>query len=660
MPKSSKAFIPAMGRVDENAPNVRVDEVHFAYGITRITTEYSSNRIRDVIIPDGIETIDAHVFRGRVGRIFIPESMRSIAPEAFYTADTIELFKTGCLNGTDIPRMTVNVAVGQGIAGGTNDVEYVVRAPETFEVLFRVWAPYAHMSTRQMIEDFEHAWRADMTFDFSVIDTYFDQLNGESARYDTNDKLWSAINRLRWPISLDQSTAAKYREYVKRFAFEAVEELVKEDDGDRFSVLLECGALTKVTLHDMRHMALVAGAQEITSMIDAAPMRAVAEDEPASKYQVLAQVTNALDVGDASKLEELAPIALRLRPKDRVALLEHAAANCKARAFQQVYDAFSPFEYTSRALLVALFSGNTSAARTLIEHGANLEGDLESEECYKFRKEYQYSHGLIYEVPAKQILALRHTRPQALHCRVEMANNLQHALTRDAGEVESETEIYTDKFGQILRVPVNKPTAVKAARTLITIARKMPCDKSIAIALIWHFISFDECDFQLLYYCTHEKHFRYRFDYRNARKVLESGILSSEDATQLPWKTAIDPIVHSPGLLGNDIKALKLVKDFAPPEVFAACWQPRFADPEPYPGSYDKCMEYLLLFVDVVPHVQFTALKMSVKAGDLERLKKLSKIEDVLTKRRVKMLIPMSTEAGHMEVTAWLLEQYSS
>ena len=639
--------------VDPTESNVSMAEGCLRYGIKRIQTESYSNRIRDLVVPDGIVAIDAHAYRGRIGRVFIPESMESIAPEAFCTADVIELFDAGCLNGTDIPRMTVNIAAGQGVAGGTNDVEYVVRVPETFEVLFRVWAPYAHMSTRQMIEDFEHAWRADMTFDFGVIDTYFDQLNGESPHYDTNDKLWSAINRLRWPISLDQSTAAKYCEYVKRFAFDALEELVKEDDADRFSVLLECGALTKATLHDMRDMALVAGAQEITSMIDAAPKRAAAENEPVSKHHILAQVANALDVGDVSKLEKLAPVASRLRPKDRVALLEHAAAGCKAKAFQQVYDALAPFEYTSRALLVALFSGNTSAARMLIEHGANLEGNLEGEECCRFRKECQYSHGLIYQLPAKQILLLRRDRPQVLHCRVEMAGNLRHALTKDTGEVESMAAC-EDDAGQVFQPTVNTSSRARAARTLIAIARKTPCNKSIAIALLWHFISFDGCDCNLKYDYLHDEPFRYHFDCKNARKVLESGILPSEDITQLPWKTAIDPLLES---IRPSYKELKLVKDFASPEVFAACWQPKFMDYDE--RSYGTYMEYMLLFVDVIPGIRYPALKSAVKANDLEHLKELSKIEGVLTKRRIKMLIGISSEAGNLETTAWLLEQYN-
>lgn len=651
--------------VDDGAPRAYyVNNIVIPKETKCIASGSFTERIRSVLLPSGLEAIERDAFRNRIGHVLIPATTKNVAPEAFFTVDTLELYDTRCFIGKAVPFATVNIAEGQGRAGGTNNMEYVVRYSDTRNVKFRVWAPYARMSSKQMIEDYQNAW-SGTSFDFNVIDNYFNQLDGESFYHDGNDKLWSAINRLAWPFDLDKTTAAEYREYVKNYSFEALEELAREDDIDRFAVLLECGALTRGALHDMRNIALVAGAQKIIAMIDSAPKRVVG-GEKLTKHQVIARACDALDKGESSKIDELSTIASRLAPKERTTLLEHAAANCKAPVIDTLYDMCAPFEYTSRALLVALFSGNTSAARALVKHRADLEGELRNVEDYdKLRKEEQYSHGMIRNVCGRELVIYEVKGYHSIDATF-MAPNLQIALAKENGEIESATETFEGHFGRVCWMVANKTSNAKAARTLITISKKTPCEASIATRLLWNFVSFDGCNYSG-YFSPYWEKTRFHFDFKNARKILEEGILSAVDIAELPWKTVIDSVLYGIkyGHPGYDIQMLALIKDFAPAfvsnEVFAGCWQPRFAKQDWIdrhgPGT-------MLLFADVLDCLkssdQFAVLKALARIGNIEGLNTVTEKTSCLTKRRLKALIEISSEAGNLEATAWLLEQYSS
>ena len=78
---------------------------------------------------------------------------------------------------------------------------------------------------------------------------------------------------------------------------------------------------------------------------------------------------------------------------------------------------------------------------------------------------------------------------------------------------------------------------------------------------------------------------------------------------------------------------------------------------------YDN-LDTLLLLVDVLDadacSNQMSVLKALVETGELESLKKLAQKPGWFTGRRIKDLVKVSTAAGHVEITAWLLDQLDS
>ena len=106
---------------------------------------------------------------------------------------------------------------------------------------------------------------------------------------------------------------------------------------------------------------------------------------------------------------------------------------------------------------------------------------------------------------------------------------------------------------------------------------------------------------------------------------------------------------------------MKLIKDFAPEDVFLECWRPGLAKPSSWSKEYDRdFIDSLLLFVDVLTAEncsnQFDVLKALTVTGNLEALRKLAERPGWFTKRRIKRLIDIASESNMTEITAWLLE----
>lgn len=341
--------------------------------------------------------------------------------------------------------------------------------------------------------------------------------------------------------------------------------------------------------------------------------------------QLVTLVADALDEKDESKLAELEPIAPKVPMVDCVELLEHAAAKCSGAAIDKLYELFAPFECASTALNVALFSGNLDSAKALVAHGADLAGNLRmidekrTPSAKRGTREKRYSHGL---------MSSKYSSGGPL------ARNLPEALTKWDGSIESRSKkgAYGGK-----RI-VNETSNDKAADTLLLVSAEAGFDKSIAIRLLWNFISFDgrqTCDA-----C---------FDAENSRKILEAGILSDADISVLPWtKVSIE-------LFAED---LELIRDFASEEDFLKCWRPGYAKPSSLTNEY--YVESLLVFVDFlttdVCSNQLDVLKALVATGNLESLKKLACKPGWFTKQRTKNLIDFASEFNQTEITAWLLE----
>lgn len=622
------------------------DELTIPEGILRIGANAFKNSvdIKRLILPESLEVIESHAFMCTVEHVVIPRGVKTVAKDAFDAARKIEFYDTGYLKGSVVPQMASIHA-----RWGRTRIEYVVRSTDTGDVKYKVWAPYADMNS-SIVPLYRNAWGASGTFVFANIDQAYPKLKSKGDGYGgINDKLMTAINRLRWPISLDEKTSKKYRSYVSKNVLEAVEILTGEDDADRIATVFECATYNESLVGSAIEIAKNAKAKNIVSFLTNLKNSERATNQPQPKEkpkklsvpQIVTLVSDALDEGDSSKIAELEPIAAKIPMADCVELLERAAANCDGAAIDRLYDVLAPFEYVSSALNVALFSGNVSAAKALISRGADLDGKLKMIDekraplSKRHTREKRYSHGLI---------------GSRYRAGGVIASNLPEALMKWNGLLESRTKTSEPNCsGQTYKLNANNVSCSKAADALIAVSDEAKFKKSIAIRLLWNFISFDG-----------RKTADACFDAKNARKILEVGILDSADLAKLPWEKAISSALVAYRVDMAD--ALKLVKDFAPTSVFANCWSPRFAKPSSWSGKYDE-IDVLLLFVDVLSvencSNQTDVLKALAATGNLTSLKKLSEKPGWFTKQRIKKLIDIATENNETETVAWLLELLS-
>lgn len=608
-------------------------------GITRIASgAFKNGRIGNLILPDSLEIIETNAFgRCVIESVVVPKGVKQVGKKALAWAKTITLYDNGNLGA----------AVIRDIVGNYRTrTEYIVKSANTDEIKYKIWAPYRDMNYH-LYPLYEDAWGDNASFDFSKIDEGYAKLKSKGDGCGgINDKLMTAINRLRWPIDLDEKTAKKYRSYVTKNALDAVELLAEKDDADRFATVMEIGAINGSSIEDAKQIASKANAVSIRKIIEKLSGSLVDKQENGSEEkpkkltvpQAVTLVTDALDEGDASKISTLEPIADKVPMADCVELLEHAAASCGEEAIEKLFDLFAPFECLSGPLQVALFSGNVETSKALIAKGADLNGELKmidekrTPSSKKSAREKRYSHGLI---------------GRTYRAGGQVACNLAEALTKYDGSILSRSKTSDhDWRGRTKKLVVNEPSNDKAADTLIAISEEKGFKKNLAIKLLWNLISFDG-----------RKTTDACFDAVNSRKIFEAGILDASDIAKLPWSDAVSSASASWG--GCSVEALKVVRDFAPEGQFAKCWRPSFAKPNSWSGEYGDLRE-LLLFIDVLDSDncsnQPEVLKALTVTGNLDALKKLAKTPGWFTKQRIKKLIDASTEANQIEITAWLLE----
>ncbi len=609
-------------------------------GITKIEDgAFKNTGYKDVHIAETVEYIGSNNFgvcaaieSGSIVYykydLVLPKNVKTVARNAFKSLESISFFDS--LDGSCVGLMN-------GLRG---ECEFTVLSSSDDSVRFKVWRPDDKSFPYAWGMPFARAWRSDCSFDFTVVDQLYADLKTSKA------KLRTAINRLTWPIDLDGKVAKKYRRYVSQNIDEAIALLCELNDTQRLRTVLSSIRLSVDQMEKYSALAKNKNAVAVEeALADMAPAQAgVAGDGTAPKAkkptvsQTVTMVADALDEGDGSKVSVLEAIAGKIPMADCVELLERAAANCTGETIDALYGLFAPFECDSSSLLIALFSGNVSSARAIVAHGGDLAGDLyyvsekRTPRSKRGTREKRYSHGLV----GKKYSA-----------GGDVAWDLREALTKYQGDVQSRTKTTYDWRRRKQKLTVNEPSAEKAADTLIAISKETGFKKSIAIRLLWNLISFDGRQ-------TTDA----SFDARNARKVLEAGILTEEDTHDLPWENAVKSLM-SDYCYANKAEALALVRDFATPGQFRKCWRPSFAKPSRYSGEYRE-IETLLLFVDVLEAEdcsnQTDVLKALVEAGELEALRKLEAKPGWFTKQRVKSLIDIASAKGHPEMTAWLLE----
>ena len=677
-----KAYLDA-GIGDEFDPssaieNGRTDiiELFEQYGITaRLTSIKNAAPYVDdqhvTVIPEGVKRIEAGAFQINGGfnqryryvavkELHLPESLETIDTGAF-TARSLYVGGDGVIDGSAIVRLPKAVkTVGAnafsfvsklefhdsldgsciGLMNGIRgNCEFTVLSSDDSSVRFRVWRPDENSLPYKWSNPFAEAWRHDCSFDFAVLDSMYPDLKTPNA------KLHTAINRLTWPIDLDEKTAKKYQRYISQNLDAVMDMLCVLDDPDRLEVVFSFAKLNSEQIERFKALAKSKKAKAVEKALDGAvltqPVNDDMQEKPKAKKptvpQLITMVADALDEGDASKLEELRPVAAKVPMVDCVELLERTAANCTGETIDALYGMFAPFECTSSALLVALFSGNESTSKALVARGADLDGRItyvSERRTPKAKREgrvKRYSRGLV----GKRYSA-----------GGEVARNLREALTKDDGSLLSRTKV-REKYGSKYKVVVNETSNEKAANTLIAISKEEGFKKSIAVRLLWNFISFDG-----------RKTTDACFDAKSARIVLKAGILDDEDLNQLPWAKAIDSFM-STGYRGDYIKVFKLVRDYAPQSTFESCWRSSFAKPNTHTGKYDD-IKTLLLFIDVLDagncSNQLDVLRALTETGEFDALKKLSEKPGWFTKQRIKKLVEVASAAGKVEIAAWLLD----
>ena len=363
-------------------------------GITRIEDgAFNDTGYKSVRIAESVEYIGSNNFRVVYYKydLVLPKSVKTVARNAFKSVESISFFDS--LDGLCVGLMN-------GLRG---ECEFTVLSSSDNSVRFKIWRPDDKSFPYAWGTPFAQAWREDCSFDFAVVDRLYADLKTSKA------KLRTAINRLTWPIDLDEKVAKKYRRYVSQNIDEAIALLCEINDAQRLKTVL---SPIRLSLDQMEKYSALAKNKNAVAVEEAlaemAPAQVgVAGDGTAPKAkkptvsQTVTMVADALDEGDGSKVSVLEAIAGKISMADCVELLERAAANCTGETINALYELFAPFECDSSSLLIALFSGNISSARAIVAHGGDLDGDLyfvsekRTPRSKRSAREKRYSHGLV-------------------------------------------------------------------------------------------------------------------------------------------------------------------------------------------------------------------------------------------------------------------------
>lgn len=599
---------------------------------------FHNKSVKGVRLSDTVEQIGSNNFEisGAYNcAILLPKSVRTVSERAFCGASIKSITFYDCLDGRCIESMVCSSMIGRI---DLEDCEFTVLSSLDDSIRFKVWRP-DRRAYNESHREFEQAWKPDCSYDFAVVDKLYPKLKTPEA------KLHTAINRLAWPIDLDEKTAKQYQRYVSQNLNTVMDVLCSLDDPNRLNVVLSFVKLDGEQIEQFKSLAKRKKAKAVRKALEDETFTHAGnndvQERPKEKKLTVAQlitmVCDALDEGDDSKTEMLRPVAAKVPMADCVELLERAAANCSGETIDTLCEMFAPFECTSSALLVALFSGNVSTAKALVKHGADLDGNLiyidekRTPRSKREAREKRYSHGFMTGV---------HTSGHII------ANSLRDALTIDQGELVSRTKMGKDMWRRPAKVVVNKTSNENAAATLLAISKEEGFKKAIATRLLWNFISFDGRE-----HCA-------RFDQKNARRILKAKIIDEDELKSLPWDKAID---SGGGWYGPGVPEMfKLVRDYASSEQFARCWRPRFAKPVEKKGYV--YIDVILLFVDVLDadncSNQLDVLRALTHEGKLNQLKILAAKPGWFTKQRIKTLLSVAGDSGQTEIAAWLLDLF--
>ena len=139
--------------------------------------------------------------------------------------------------------------------------EITVLSAETDEVKFRVEMPIGS-AARDVYCTLVSAWGKNVEFDFSVYKEIFKRLPGKES------KLKTAINRLTWPINLDEESREIYEQYVIRNAKDAAALFAKQDNLAGFKLLASIGAIKRANIDEMISSAASANCMDAVEYLE--------------------------------------------------------------------------------------------------------------------------------------------------------------------------------------------------------------------------------------------------------------------------------------------------------------------------------------------------------------------------------------------------------
>lgn len=364
---------------------------------------WDNPEVEEIVVPKSVSSLGYGAFKG-FKKISVYDNLDAEAAPAHSKVDDLNGHANGSVGWVGISPFKGYVHCAGNASRA--DHEITVLSTETGEVKFRVEMPIGS-AVRKVYCTLVSAWGKNAEFDFSVYKEIFNKLPGKES------KLKTALNRLMWPVSLDEEGRALYEKYVVRYAKDAAALFAKQNDLDGFKLLASIGAIKKTNVNDMISSASVAHRDDIVGYLESYKAESLStkkatatkasatssktsnqksskggdsqiadEQKPSSSKKAkgpspiaaLKRLAAGLEKGDASALEYIdAKSASKVKPEVAVGYLESAAKNCQPEDIDLLYGSFLDFEFQTGALVVALTEGKEDNAIALMKNGAHLD-----------------------------------------------------------------------------------------------------------------------------------------------------------------------------------------------------------------------------------------------------------------------------------------------
>ena len=214
---------------------------------------FNRTPITSITLPETLTVIQENAFYNcQLKRVTIPKSVTEIGSYAFAYCPDITVYdtldpdlKTKKINSRGVPYTRSN---SLGHIGSSNhadlDYEITVRSAQTDEIKYKVWMGISG-NTSSYSYLISSCWGEHASFDFKRFDNSFGEIKG------LQNKLNIALNRLRYPVDLDESTKKSYMAYIVRMAKDVMKKCIDADDMDTLMLCEPFGIIKKANIDEM-------------------------------------------------------------------------------------------------------------------------------------------------------------------------------------------------------------------------------------------------------------------------------------------------------------------------------------------------------------------------------------------------------------------------